>query len=178
MTIPANRHTKWCSRRVGPLEKIVLITATAGAVCAVPVALAWEGGLRYYSAASRASVALSIALVCLCAIALGRHRQRETSRSCLHKLAMTARHPRSLGVATLVAIALWGVVISAVAGWDLYSFSRELHQLPTLSYLIGRVTRFTLGRACVFALWLITGCYLSVGSRRPRGARAVQADQR
>ncbi len=60
---------------------------------------------------------------------------------------------------------MWIAVIFAVVGWDLNSFIHQAHDLPTLSYEIGRITRYAWGRAVVFALWLLAGSALVAGRR-------------
>lgn len=61
-------------------------------------------------------------------------------------------------------VIVWVLLILAVVGWDLDSFVHEVHYLPTLSYEVGRVTRYQWGRALLFAAWLAAGIGLVTGS--------------
>jgi hypothetical protein len=65
----------------------------------------------------------------------------------------------------VVAAVVWSVLVAATVGWDLVSFVVQSHTLPTLSYFIGRVTRYRVGKGVVFALWLSLGGYLAAGWR-------------
>jgi hypothetical protein len=60
---------------------------------------------------------------------------------------------------------VWFIVITGIVGWDLVSFIFQSHALPTLSYFIGHVTRYKIGRGLFFALWLGVGAYLVAGYR-------------
>jgi len=48
------------------------------------------------------------------------------------------------------------------------SFAVQSHALPTLSYYVGHVTRYRIGRGLFFALWLGCGSYLVGAWRRER----------
>jgi len=63
-------------------------------------------------------------------------------------------------------VVVWVLLVLAVIGWDLNSFAHQAHDLPTLSYLIGRVTRWRWGRGTFFAAWLALGVGLAAGRRR------------
>jgi hypothetical protein len=65
----------------------------------------------------------------------------------------------------VVAVVLWAALVAATVGWDLVSFVFQSHDLPTLSYFIGQVTRYRIGRGVVFAVWLSLGGYLAAGWR-------------
>lgn len=56
-----------------------------------------------------------------------------------------------------------------VAGYDLASFLARSPELPTLSRLIGGVTRYYAGRAVAIGLWLGLGGWIALGGRRPVG---------
>jgi hypothetical protein len=68
-------------------------------------------------------------------------------------------------------VAVWTLLILAVVGWDLTSFVRQSHDLPTLSDLFGRVTRYHWGRALVFGAWLVAGLALALACRAPERRR-------
>ena len=52
---------------------------------------------------------------------------------------------------------MWCGVIAGVIGWDLFSFVVQSSSFPTLSTLVGHVTRYPFGRGILFALWLVVG---------------------
>jgi hypothetical protein len=110
-----------------------------------------------------------VALVVLAAIAtvvvLGRRRQRQTTRTWLTRALRTARARRSQPTSAIVSVVMWSIVIGGVIGWDLVSFVAQSHALPTLSYFIGHVTRYRIGRGLVFALWLVVGAWVVAGYR-------------
>ncbi|MGC9155525.1 MAG: hypothetical protein ACP5HZ_07740 [Ferrimicrobium sp.] len=60
---------------------------------------------------------------------------------------------------------VWVILVMAVAGWDFRSFLLEIPSLPTLSYLIGRVSRFATGRSLLVAAWLALGAFFVLGNR-------------
>ena len=101
------------------------------------------------------------------AVVAGRGRQRSPSVTWLVGAARSigAGRRRPLFAA---GVAAWTLLILAVIGWDLNSFVHQAHDLPTLSYLFGRVTRWTWGRALVFAAWLSAGAGLVVACRTVR----------
>ena len=132
----------------------------------------WEGGYRWSASGAHWSVATIIAVTVLTAVVLARVRWRqggETSTAWLagayRGVASWLRRPSWYGLGVIV----WVLIAVVVAGWDLHSFLREVHQLPTLSYLIGRVTRFRVGRMGFFLAWLVAGWY--VVAARPGSAR-------
>lgn len=65
----------------------------------------------------------------------------------------------------------------ATIGWDLNSFLHELHSLPTLSRLVGDVTRHRWGRGLTFGAWVALGAYLAAGWRRPHAPPEVGASR-
>ena len=77
----------------------------------------------------------------------------------------TIRAWRSQPTSAIVSVLMWTIVIGGVIGWDLVSFAEQSHTLPTLSYFIGHVTRYRIGRGVVFALWLGVGAYIVAGYR-------------
>ena len=105
---------------------------------------------------------LTIAGVVLAALLAGRRRQRSTSGAWLVDAGRAAagwrEHP---GYAAGVVV--WAILLLAVVGWDLNSFAHQAHDLPTLSYYMGRVTHFHWGRALVYAIWLVAGVGIAAG---------------
>lgn len=139
---------------------------TYGLFAAGAIALsAWQGDLSRDSAGAHWSVAL-LALGALgAAVILGWGRQHQTSREWFARSAGSIWRWRSRPRATVAAVAAWAVLFAAVIGWDLFSFIRQSHSWPTLSYFIGHVTRYPVGRGALFAVWLVTGAYLAAGWR-------------
>lgn len=123
---------------------------------------AWEGFQREASASAHWSVASTVAGVALVTLVAGRRRQHSTTGAWLadagrSALAWRGRPGYSAGVA------VWALLLLTTVGWDLNSFVHQAHDLPTLSYYVGRVTRFVLGRTFLFALWLAAGAGLALG---------------
>jgi hypothetical protein len=127
----------------------------------------WEGGRSQSSGAAHWSVLATIALVLAAAVGFGRHRQAATASQWVggpfHLRRSVAEEP-----ATALGATVWTALVLATIGWDLYSFARERHDLPTLSRLFGDLTGHWAGRSAVFALWLALGIALAIGWRRPR----------
>jgi hypothetical protein len=136
-----------------------LLTAAAISLCV------WQAGLTRDSPGARWSVALLVVIALVMAIVLGRGRQRRSSGRWIaqsaHWIQDWRTQPRSLRVAVIV----WTVLVVAVVGWDLVNFIVQSHALPTLSYFIGRVSRYRVGRGVLFAVWLVIGAYLVAGGR-------------
>ncbi|MCL4434319.1 MAG: hypothetical protein M1399_06060 [Actinobacteria bacterium] len=132
---------------------------------------AWEGGKPYTTTDAHVSVAVVIAVVVLVALYSGRHRQEMKSLAWLKGMGRSIRrylsNPDVQGTGALV----WLVFFMAYFGWDLNSFLHQQRDLPTLSYLIGRVTRYYTGRSVLVAGWLLGGWYLALGLLQTRGAR-------
>ncbi len=76
-----------------------------------------------------------------------------------------ARTWRTQSRSAVVSAVVWAVLIGGVVAWDMVSFAFQSHALPTLSYFIGHVTRYAVGRGLLFAAWLGVGVYL-VSARR------------
>jgi hypothetical protein len=144
----------------------------------VPLAAlsAWEGTLWRQSAAAHWSVGLSIAAVVVLAVVLGRGRQAEGSGAWLSGAARAVAGWRRTPSLT-TGVAVWAVLIAAVVGWDLTSFVHQSHELPTLSYQFGRVTRWHWGRALVFAAWLAAGLGIAGTCLVPRHRRRHLEDE-
>ncbi len=130
----------------------------------------WEGGLHRWSAAAHWSVAAVVIAVLLAAVVLGVGRQRQHSGEWLRQAARSTRTWVRRPTLRGTGAAVWVVLLAAVVAWDLHSFLRQSHDLPTLSRLFGAVTRFHWGRALVFLGWLAAGAAVVVGGRiRRRG---------
>lgn len=131
----------------------------------------WEGMQVRQSAAAHWSVAVVIVVSVVAAVVAGWGRQRATTRAWLAAGGRAIGRRRSAPLYA-AGVVVWVLLILAVIGWDLNSFVHQAHDLPTLSYYVGRVTRWRWGRALVFATWLaagvglVTGC---LGWRQRRG---------
>jgi hypothetical protein len=99
------------------------------------------------------------------AVVVGRGRQRRTTGAWLVQDARAIRAWRSRPAALVLSVAVWVALVGATVGWDLTSFMAQSHSLPTLSYVIGRVTRYPAGRGAAFVLWLGLGVYIAAGWR-------------
>jgi hypothetical protein len=167
--VPETQRMRWSPAR--------WLVALAVAVAALALA-SWEGTIDQSSATAHVSVLALIAVAIVTAMLTGRGRQRATSADWVRQGAgamwgdVTGAHrrPPVLVVGTLA----WIVLVAATIGWDLTSFVHQAHDLPTLSRVVGDVTRHQWGRALVFAGWLGLGAYVSVGGRR-RSRAAVAA---
>lgn len=116
------------------------------------------------------SVGLSIAAVVVLALVLGRGRQPRRSGAWVSDAARAvARWRRTPRLSA--AVAFWTILLGAIVVWDITSFARQSHDLPTLSYEFGRVTRWHWGRAVVFAAWLAAGVGLAAAGLVPRHRR-------
>lgn len=138
--------------------------ACAGVACGVTLSV-WEGTTTRDTATTHASVLAVIALAAAVALAVGRHRQRARTRAWV---LAGVRRARGHGFVEIAGVAGWVVLICATIGWDLWSFSQGAPHLPTLSRLVGDVTRHEWGRALVFALWLTLGAVIALGWRRAK----------
>jgi len=134
----------------------------------------WEGLQNRSSPSSRVSVLCTIAVVVVMAAVAGARRQPLTSRTWLQNAKASAvrwRESRSYTIGVIV----WLLIFFAIVGWDLNSFVHEVHDLPTLSYLIGRITRMHWGRALLFACWLGAGVAVPFACRaESRRRRSVK----
>ena len=127
---------------------------------------AWQAQLSRDSSAADWSVALVIAVAVVVAIVLGRGRQRQTARVWVGGNLRAIRTWRSQSSAAVISVILWTVLIVGVVAWDLTSFIVHSPKVPTLSYFIGHITRYHVGRGLLFALWLGVGAYLVSAQRR------------
>jgi hypothetical protein len=138
--------------------------------------VAWEGVQGRYSAASHAGILAVIGVVLLLTLVAGRGRQRKRSWTWVRDAARALRGLLVAGRLATAAVAgavVWGLLIATTVGWDMASFMKQKHDLPTLSRLFGDVTDHDWGRALLFAAWLVLGLYLAVGWRLPAGGRGA-----
>ena len=127
----------------------------------------WEGTQQRDSAASHWGIAASVAVVLAAAWVAGRGRQQTSSidwaRRSVGPLLDRRQRPRRV-----TGVTIWVLVALAVIGWDVTSFIAQSHDLPTFSYLAGRITRWPWGRATVLAAWLAVGSTLALWNRTSR----------
>jgi hypothetical protein len=133
-------------------------------LCAIALS-SWEARLTRDSPGAHWSVALLGVGAFVAMIVLGWHRQRQTTGAWLSQTVEIEWRWRAQPRATAVSVLMWSVLIVTVIGWDLFSFVVQSSSFPTLSILIGHVTRYQSGRGLVFALWLVAGSYLVAGWR-------------
>jgi hypothetical protein len=138
------------------------------AVAAISLCV-WQAGLTRDSPGARWSVALLVGVALVMAIVLGRGRQRRTSGAWIAQSALWVQHWRTQPRSLRIAVIVWTVLVVAVVGWDLVNFIVQSHALPTLSYFIGRVSRYRAGRGLLFAVWLVIGACLVAGGRAKAG---------
>jgi hypothetical protein len=132
----------------------------------IAVALALvEGFQPQSSAAAHWSVGAVLVLALAAAVVFGRGHQRSTTRAWARSSVRAVTHWWAHPIRSASAV-FWTLVLAATVGWDAYSFSHQSDRLPTLSRVIGGVTRYPLGRASVFLLWLALGAVLVFGTRR------------
>ena len=110
-------------------------------------------------------MALLVGVALVMAIVLGRGRQRRSSGAWIAESADWIQHWRTQPSSLRIAVIVWTALVVAVVGWDLVNFIVQSHALPTLSYFIGRVSRYQVGRGVLFALWLVIGACLVAGGR-------------
>ncbi len=144
---------------------------TAGATALLAFA-AWEGTQSRRATDAHWSVLGTIACALVAAAVAGRHLQRKSSVSWVRDgfgaIGDDLRGRSTGGMPMLAGAGIWAALIVATISWDLYSFSLEVHSLPTLSRLFGDVTAHDWGRALIFAGWLALGACLTFAWRRGR----------
>jgi hypothetical protein len=155
--------SRWPRAGVGALVRPALLTVAALSLCV------WQAGLTRDSPGARWSVALLVGVALVMAIVLGRGRQRRTSGAWIAQSALWVQHWRTQPRSLRIAVIVWTVLVVAVVGWDLVNFIVQSHALPTLSYFIGRVSRYRAGRGLLFAVWLVIGACLVAGGRAKAG---------
>ena len=126
---------------------------------------AWQARLSRQSSSAHWSVALLVVTAFGAAFVLGRGRQYQTTRFWVARNLRFLQTWRTQSRSVVVSALVWAVLIGGVVAWDLVSFVLQSHALPTLSYFIGHVTRYAVGRGLLFAAWLGVGAYL-VSARR------------
>ena len=130
---------------------------------------AWQAGLSRDSAGAHWSVALLAIGALVAAVTLGWGHQEEASRQWFVRTAGAVWSWRKRPGSMVAAVAAWTALFTAVVGLDLFSFIRQSHSWPTLSFFIGQVTRYPVGRGALFAVWLGAGVGLAVGRRASSG---------
>jgi hypothetical protein len=123
----------------------------------------WEGGQQFATTAAHISIAVAIIAIVITALAIGAKHQDTTSTDWLKStgraIGRFTRRPDWQGVGA----AIWLLLFLAVFGWDLNSFLRQQVDLPTLSRIVGNVTKRYGGRTVLVAAWLAGGWYLAAG---------------
>jgi hypothetical protein len=137
----------------------------------------WEGYLRWPSKAAHISILTAIVVMFALALVAGRYRQPMSTAAWLSRIGAAIRQPSTRSPVAIVGALIWLMLVLAVAGWDLHSFLLEQHSLPTLSYLIGRVSRFALGRSVLVATWLALGGFFVLANRSHVGRKVPTSTQ-
>ena len=158
--LPRRPSARAPSRRTGNVRVGYALLAAA----AVGLS-SWQAQLSRDSPGAHWTVALVVLAAIATAMVLGQRRQRQTMRAWVTGALRAVRAWRSHPTSAIISVLMWTVVIGGVIGWDLVSFVEQSHALPTLSYFIGHVTRYAVGRGLLFAAWLGVGAYL-VSARR------------
>jgi len=107
--------------------------ARAWGAAAVTAALALsisEGALSQSSTAAHVSVLAVIGVVLVATVVAGRGRQATTVARWVAG-PFHLRDHRSREPGTVAGALTWSVLALAAIGWDLYSFARQRHDLPT-----------------------------------------------
>lgn len=144
-----------------------------GLAVALAAFAGWEATLGRFSLEGRVGVGAAIGAALLLALATGRGRQRKPSATWAADggraawAALRAQGPARAPAAVLAGLGLWVVVVLGTIGWDVTSVVRQLPSLPTLSRLVGDVTRHDWGRGLLVGAWGALGAYLAAGWRRP-----------
>jgi hypothetical protein len=152
----------WRRRPRRDRAQLVAGLLLAAALIALSV---WMAGRSRDDPDAQWSVAVLIGAAFGAAAILGQGRQRQPGLTWVIDNARWVRQWHRQPRAQVVAVVVWTALLVAAVGWDLVSFVAQAHAYPTLSYFIGRVTRYPVGRGLVFALWLSLGGYLAAGRR-------------
>ena len=152
-----------------PPSRAGVVTVAYAILAAGTLALStWQAHLSRQSAAARWSVAIIVVVTFGVALVLGRGRQSYSTRRWAARNVLFVRTWRIQSPPVVISALVWTALIVAVVVWDLVSFVFQSHALPTLSYFIGHVTRYPLGRGLLFAAWLGIGTYLACARRTER----------
>jgi multisubunit Na+/H+ antiporter MnhB subunit len=143
--------------------------AVAAAVVAVVAALAaFVASEPPHSTPTRWAVVAVVLAAVVLAIALGWGRQRERSGVWLAAAFRSIGRWRQYPARQVLGVTIWLVIILAIAAFDFASFLHQSHDLPTLSYYIGKVTRYSWVRGLCVVAWLAVGGWILTTERRPR----------
>jgi hypothetical protein len=149
------------NKREFKLLSVVVISLAFGAI---------DGRMSYRDFRGHLLVICAIAVTVLFALIRGRKRQKLKSlnwlRSTRTSIYSYFKSPNMWGTGVLI----WLLFFLAYFSWDLNSFLHQSHNLPTLSYLIGRITRFYFGKFALTTVWLIGGWYLASGMFKKQSA--------
>jgi hypothetical protein len=125
----------------------------------------WQAQLSRQSLQAQWAVAVLVVAALAAALALGHRRQQWTARHWVGRDIHFLRTWRTQRRGDVVSALAWTFLIVGIVGWDLASFAVQSHSFPTLSYFIGHITRYRIGRGGLFAVWLSLGAYLVLGRR-------------
>jgi hypothetical protein len=132
----------------------------------VAIALSsWQAGQTRDAPGAHRTVLAVVAVAFVMTAVLGWGRQRLTARRWVGAVTRWVRTWRAQPRAVVISVAIWTVLITGVIAWDLTSFAVQSHMLPTLSYFIGHVTRYRIGRGALFFSWLGAGAYIVAAAR-------------
>jgi hypothetical protein len=126
---------------------------------------AFEGTLSEGRTAAHVGVLVAIGLAFSVALAAGARRQLQPSLEWGRGPFALRRHLHEDRTASLGSL-VWTLLVLGVVGWDLNSFARQSHRLPTLSTIFGHLSAHPAGRGALFFGWLVLGGALAVGWRR------------
>jgi len=125
----------------------------------------WQGELSRDSTGARRSVEVIGAAAIVAMVALGWRRRPGSSRAWAAGTVRVTGGWRDQPNARLISLLVWCLLIAGVIGWDLFSFLVQSPSFPTLSTLIGHVSRHPIGRGLLFGSWLVVGVYAVAGCR-------------
>jgi hypothetical protein len=146
-----------------------VVTGAYAVLVAGALALStWQAHLSRHSPGAHWSVAIVVVVTFGVALTLGRGRQSDSTRRWVARNVLFVRTWRIQSRSAFISALVWTALIVGVVVWDLVSFVFQSHALPTLSYFIGHVTRYPLGRGLLFAAWLGIGAYLACARRTER----------
>jgi hypothetical protein len=108
---------------------VARLCSTIGVAAAITLGAWWEGTQRQSSRSAHISIGITIAVVFVGALSLGRHRQHAATRPWLAGAWSAIGSWRRQPKAAVVAVCIWVALGSAVVGWDLVSFLAQSHDL-------------------------------------------------